>query len=77
MALAVEAQDNSILERLDAQQPRSAAPSSNGAPKDKVEKAVAARVEDDEPQTQMAAAFAALKLEEKLTSETPPEETEA
>jgi small subunit ribosomal protein S1 len=77
MALAEEAQDNSILERLDAQQPRSAAPSSNGAPKDKVEKAVAARVEDDEPQTQMAAAFAALKLEEKLTSETPPEETEA
>lgn len=33
--------------------------------------------EDDEPQTQMAAAFAALRLEEKRASETPPEETEA
>lgn len=33
--------------------------------------------DDDEPQTQMAAAFAALKLEEKRASETPPEETEA
>jgi small subunit ribosomal protein S1 len=31
--------------------------------------------EDEEPQTQMAAAFAALKLEEKRASETPPEET--
>jgi hypothetical protein len=42
-----------------------------------VEKVVAARVEDDEPQTQMAAAFAALKLDEKLTSDTPQEETKA
>jgi small subunit ribosomal protein S1 len=33
--------------------------------------------EEDEPQTQMAAAFAALKLEEKHASETPPEETQA
>ncbi len=36
-----------------------------------------ARLEEEEPQTQMAAAFAALKLEEKLTSDTPPEETKA
>ncbi len=33
--------------------------------------------EEDIPQTQMAAAFAALKMEEKLASETPPEETKA
>jgi predicted RNA-binding protein with RPS1 domain len=79
-ALAEEAQDSSILERLDAQQSRPVTSSesrSNGAPKDMVEKAVAARVEDDEPQTQMAAAFAALKLDEKLAPDTPPEETQA
>jgi small subunit ribosomal protein S1 len=77
LAVAEETQDRTILERMDAQQPRSSSVSSNGAPKDKTEKAVASRVEDDEPQTQMAAAFAALKLEDKLASDTPPEETQA
>lgn len=75
-AVAEETQDRSILERLEAQRPRSAGPSSNGAPKNAVDR-TPARVEEEEPQTQMAAAFAALKLEEKLTSDTPPEVTEA
>jgi small subunit ribosomal protein S1 len=75
-AVAEEMQDSSILERLDGQQPRASARSSNGAPKNAAEKAPA-RQEDEEPQTQMAAAFAALKLEEKLASDTPPEETQA
>lgn len=78
MAVAEETQDPSILERLEAQQPRSAKPpakvSSNGSPKDAGEQATS-RSEEEEPQTQMAAAFAALKLEEKLASDTPPEET--
>ncbi len=77
VAVAEETQDRTILERMDAQQPRSSSVSSNGAPREKAEKAVASRVDDDEPQTQMAAAFAALKLEDKLASDTPPEETEA
>jgi small subunit ribosomal protein S1 len=75
VALAEESGDSSILERLEAQQPRAAA-RSNGAPKDLVEEAVS-KVEDEEPQTQMAAAFAALKLEEKLSPDTPPGETQA
>jgi len=73
VALAEESGDSSIVERLEAQQSR-AAPRTNGAPKDLVEEAVS-KVEDEEPQTQMAAAFAALKLEEKLSPDTPPGET--
>jgi hypothetical protein len=34
------------------------------------------QIEEEEPQTQMAAAFAALKLDQ-LASDTPPEETKA
>jgi small subunit ribosomal protein S1 len=75
-AVAEEMQDSSILDRLDGQQPRASASSNNGAPKNAAEKAPVNQ-EDEEPQTQMAAAFAALKLEEKLASDTPPEETQA
>jgi small subunit ribosomal protein S1 len=73
-AVAEETQDRSILERLDAQQPR-ARSSSNGAPRAAAaDKAPSRPQDDEEPQTQMAAAFAALKLDEKLTSDTPPED---
>ncbi|HXH21993.1 MAG TPA: S1 RNA-binding domain-containing protein [Dehalococcoidia bacterium] len=73
-AVAEETGDRSILQRFDAQQSRRAASSTNGTPRPAAEKAPARQLEDEEPQTQMAAAFAALKLDEKLASDTPPED---